>query len=242
MATSSPHPLLGRSQLLQDLINVRSDLKVAKSSGIIPNCLSEDVIRDLEKKEEALLQALKSNPHKQHWCYSAVKRSKQADSLYIMRNTRLPDEIKIGCSHDITQRRNSLMGGQKFNIETHATFPGYGYLEHNVHNALQSMQVQDVAGTEWFRCTPAVAIKTITDLISVSPGPKDVECPPQVRASSAMMEKHAVQTPIDIDICCKRVMDELLSFGRVRTDDILEAEEIMRLIPFWGRRGSKLLV
>ena len=161
-----PPPLLGRSQLLQDLINVRSDLKVAKTNGIIPICLSGDVIQNLEKKEEALLQALKSNPHKQHWWYSAVKRSKQKDSLYIMQNTRIPDEIKIGRSHNITQRRNSLMSGHNFNIEIHATFPVYGYLEHSVHNALKSLQVQDVAGTEWFTCTPAQAIQTVTSLIS----------------------------------------------------------------------------
>ena len=164
MATSSPPPLLGRSQLLQDLINVRSDLKVAKTHGMIPNCLSEDVIRDLEKKEEALLQALKSNPHKQHWLVSALKHSKRVD-LYIMQNTRIPGEIKIGRSHNITRRRNSLMSSHNFNIETHAIFPGYGYLEHHVHNAFQPMQVQDVAGTEWFTCTPAHTIQTVASLI-----------------------------------------------------------------------------
>ena len=57
------------------------------------------------------------------------------------------------------------MSSHNFNMETHAIFPGYGYLEHHVHNALQPMQVQDVAGTEWFTCTPAHAIQTITSLI-----------------------------------------------------------------------------
>ena len=64
------------------------------------------------------------------------------------------------------QRCNTLQSCQNFRIRVHAEYPGYGGLEHQVHEALKTLQVQDVSGTEWFLCTPAEAMEAITTVIA----------------------------------------------------------------------------
>ena len=83
-----------------------------------------------------------------------------------MKNTMIPNDVKIGRSVDVNTRRKSLESSQNFYIVTHAEFPGYGHLEQKVHNALKDIRVQNVRGKEWFRCTVGDAIKAIASIIS----------------------------------------------------------------------------
>ena len=59
------------------------------------------------------------------------------DSLYVMTNSLLPNDVKIGRSADVNQRRKSLEASQHFYIYVEAEFPGYGYLERDVHDLLK---------------------------------------------------------------------------------------------------------
>ena len=88
------------------------------------------------------------------------------DSLYIMQNTRIPHEVKIGRSCDVVKRYRQLQACQNFRLTVHAIFQGCGKLESQVHAVLKAVQVQKVPGKEWFRCTPAEAMRTIAALIA----------------------------------------------------------------------------
>ena len=87
------------------------------------------------------------------------------DSLYVMTNSLLPNDVKIGRSADVNQRRKSLEASQHFNILVHAEFPGYGYLERDVHGLLKKYQVKNVKGKEWFRISVAHALRAIASIM-----------------------------------------------------------------------------
>ena len=75
------------------------------------------------------------------------------NDLYIMRNTRIPGEYKVGRSKTVEQRREDLQNGQNFRMEIVATFPGAGYAEGLVHDRLAHSRVHEGAGREWFRAS-----------------------------------------------------------------------------------------
>ena len=66
-----------------------------------------------------------------------------------MRNTRIPNEYKIGRSQDAARRKNDLERSQNFSIEILATFPGGGRHETAVRRALAHNAVAGVPGREW---------------------------------------------------------------------------------------------
>ena len=88
------------------------------------------------------------------------------DSLYIMKNSMLPNSVIIGRSADVNARRTSLEASQNFNILVHAELPGYGYLEREVHDLLKDCQIKNVKGKEWFRCSVSHAMKAIASVVS----------------------------------------------------------------------------
>ena len=75
------------------------------------------------------------------------------NDLYIMRNTRIPGEHKVGRSKIVEQRREDLQNGQNFKMEIVATFPGAGYAEGLVHDRLAHSPVNEGPGREWFRAS-----------------------------------------------------------------------------------------
>ena len=86
--------------------------------------------------------------------------------LYIMQNSRIPGELKIGYSKDVERRRKELEAGQNFKMIVLATFPGKGYLEKEVHNHLKEFKVTEGPGNEWFKCSHFVAVAVINQVIS----------------------------------------------------------------------------
>ena len=76
--------------------------------------------------------------------------STDVDELHVMRNARLPEELKIGRSKDARERKQQLQASQNFSIEVLAVFPQMGHLERAVHAKLQHFRMSGVPGTEWF--------------------------------------------------------------------------------------------
>ena len=66
-----------------------------------------------------------------------------------MRNSRIPNEFKIGRSGDTARRKNDLEHSQNFRIEILAIFPGAGRHETAVRRALAHNAVAGFPGREW---------------------------------------------------------------------------------------------
>ncbi len=71
-------------------------------------------------------------------------------NLYVMANSRIPGEYKVGRSKSVEQRREDLQNGQNFKMVIVATFPGAGYAEGLVHDRLAHSRVNEGPGREWF--------------------------------------------------------------------------------------------
>ena len=87
--------------------------------------------------------------------------SETADDLYVMQNSRISDEVKIGRSINPETRRRSLQASQNYRMDILAVFPGVGHLEPLVHGMLAYCRVLDVPGREWFKCSPQTAFGAI---------------------------------------------------------------------------------
>ena len=83
------------------------------------------------------------------------------DHLYIMRYSFCNTAVKIGRSGNVESRRQSLEVGPNFHVEVVATFPGKGFLEAEVHKALEEKRSRIGAGTEWFDMVPEEAVALI---------------------------------------------------------------------------------
>ena len=82
--------------------------------------------------------------------------------LYVMQNSRISGELKIGRSQDVEARRRSLQCSQNFRMLVLAVFPGAGNIEGCVHEMLTYCRVtEEAAGREWFRCSPQTAFSAI---------------------------------------------------------------------------------
>ena len=79
------------------------------------------------------------------------------DDLYIMQNSRIPGEFKIGRSRDVCARQRDLQASQNYRMIVHAVFPEAGHLERRVHDILADCRVQGAPGTEWFKTTLSAA-------------------------------------------------------------------------------------
>ena len=83
-------------------------------------------------------------------------------SLYILHNTRIPGELKIGkTSRNVDERVRDLCACQNFQIETLCIFPGMGEIEARVHRMLENRRVKSGSGREWFRVTLIEAVTAI---------------------------------------------------------------------------------
>jgi hypothetical protein len=71
-------------------------------------------------------------------------------NLYVMRNSRIEGEYKVGRSKCIQQRRGDLQESQNFQMVLVATFPRAGWVEGLVHHRLAYARVRVGPGREWF--------------------------------------------------------------------------------------------
>jgi len=71
-------------------------------------------------------------------------------NLYVMRNSRIEGEYKIGRSKCIQQRRGDLQESQNFRMVLVAFFPTAGWAEGLVHHRLAHARVRVGPGREWF--------------------------------------------------------------------------------------------
>jgi len=82
-------------------------------------------------------------------------------SLYLMENSRIPGEIKVGRSRNPHHRARNLSVAHNFSLKLVATFPGEGRLEPHVHALLAEHRVPG-ASKEWFRVNRKRAFSAIS--------------------------------------------------------------------------------
>ena len=101
--------------------------------------------------------------HKRTHGVRARDRAESAspDDLYIMQNSRIPGEFKIGRSKDARARQKDLQASQHFHMIVHAVFPEAGHLEKWVHDILAAHRVQDAPGAEWFKTSLHTAVAAV---------------------------------------------------------------------------------
>ena len=83
------------------------------------------------------------------------------DDLYVMENSRIPGEVKIGRSSNPENRKKSLQASQNFRINLLGAFPDARPIESRVHAMLAYCRVLDVPGREWFKCSTQMAFAAI---------------------------------------------------------------------------------
>ena len=87
------------------------------------------------------------------------------DALYIMKNMRIPGEIKVGRSIHPEERARELSRGQNFTISVERVYGRKGHLEKLAHGRLKARRVEGAPGTEWFRLSVDEADTIIRGLI-----------------------------------------------------------------------------
>ena len=90
----------------------------------------------------------------------------RGDALYVMQNSRIQGEVKVGRSMNVNKRRQGLQGCHNFRMLIHAVFPGRGYLEKRVRAALEAQRVKNMPGKEWFYGTSSMAISATSSAIA----------------------------------------------------------------------------
>ena len=81
----------------------------------------------------------------------AKRQRVEEDSLYLTHNPRIPGEVKIGRARNVQTRLNDLSSCQNFSLVLLQAWPGWGYLERDVHQYLASRRLTGHPGREWFR-------------------------------------------------------------------------------------------
>ena len=76
---------------------------------------------------------------------------KTKDHLYVMQNNRIPNELKVGRSHDPNQRSKELGRSHNFRMDVLRVYHACGNLEATVHKRLKARQVSEGDGQEWFQ-------------------------------------------------------------------------------------------
>ena len=74
--------------------------------------------------------------------------------------------VKIGRSHNVKHRRQSMGADHNFRMEIVATFREKGPLEYTVHEQLQEKRSTKGAGIEWFNVPAEEAIQCINKIIA----------------------------------------------------------------------------
>ena len=87
-------------------------------------------------------------------------------ALYMMENSRIPGEIKLGRSRRPYTRARELAGTHNFSMQVVAVFPGQGRLEPFVHGLLGCDRVPGT-GREWFRVSRKRAFSAVAHAMDV---------------------------------------------------------------------------
>ena len=90
------------------------------------------------------------------------------DDLYVMQNSRIPDEKKVGKSIDPEQRAKELGKSHNFKMQILKVYHGQGHLEATVHKRLKARNVTEGDGREWFRVDMATLDMIIQGCIGES--------------------------------------------------------------------------
>ena len=84
------------------------------------------------------------------------------DTLYVMQNSRIPGELKIGrTSRSVASRAQDLCASQNFRIDPVCSFHGFGHIELRVHEILKTRRVTEGSGREWFKVSLQEAVAAI---------------------------------------------------------------------------------
>ena len=76
--------------------------------------------------------------------------AKASIDLYVMTNSRIPGEYKVGRSKQVHTRAKDLDRSQNFEIIILVTYHGLGDQENLIHKSLAQYQVKNCPGAEWF--------------------------------------------------------------------------------------------
>ena len=82
-------------------------------------------------------------------------------SLYVLENSRIPGELKVGRSANPHRRARSMSVSHNFQLKLLATFPGEGRLEPYVHGLLAEHRVPG-SSREWFRVSRKRAFDAVS--------------------------------------------------------------------------------
>ena len=100
---------------------------------------------------------------------SAEEKSEPLSALYVMRNTLLPDLVKVGQSSDAAKRAVELSKCHPFDIEICYEYPGFGHLESTTHDRMRPYRftgVKACKGREWFEMQSEQADGIIRGIIA----------------------------------------------------------------------------
>ena len=118
--------------------------------------------REVREAEEEDEEELQTRHLYGHWDGTGPPPSPGHGDLYVMQNSRIAGELKIGRSQDVEAHRRSLQASQNLKMLVLAVFPGAGHIETSVHNILNYCRVtEEAAGREWFACSPQTAFAAI---------------------------------------------------------------------------------
>ena len=170
--------------------HIRQQLKTGKTCGHHPHALSPQEIDVLQKQLNLLLTrkrvqasarfikrlgptAMTPQPSEQPLPGKPLSAEEHAlavtlDILYIMQNSRIPGEYKIGRTSNVEQRRLQLGRCMNFEMVVLATFPLWGHLETELKRALEPRRVNMGTGREWFKCNLSEILHTVGITLSQS--------------------------------------------------------------------------
>ena len=97
-------------------------------------------------------------------CMRSANSTLEDTCLYVMSNSRIPGEYKIGRSSHPYERAADLQQSQNFTMVVHAVFPHLGDREYEIHSELESFKVQEGSSREWFKISLSHIFQVIAAL------------------------------------------------------------------------------
>ena len=98
-------------------------------------------------------------------CMRSANSTLEDTCLYVMSNSRIPGEYKIGRSSHPYERAADLQQSHNFNMVVHAIFDGLGHREYDIHCALDAFRIQGYKSREWFAGSLADLLQVIASFV-----------------------------------------------------------------------------
>jgi hypothetical protein len=124
------------------------------------------------------------------------------DSLYIATYSFRNDCVKVGRSMDPERRCRDLGEGHAFTVSPARVFPGYGFLEQEVHRRLRAFGNGDGRGVEWFNVSIERAVEAVVASAILPPVPRSSASKPKnfrARAKAEGVSPRTVGAPSGSD-------------------------------------------